>query len=277
MRVDANVQVKNEALLLEEILPEWETYPIDHFVFFDDNSTDGTVDVIKEQLESDRYTIIRGPDKEFHEARNRSTMLEYSREINEADIVISIDADELLSECLIDDFDAIMRHSLDNKVYLFQWNLVNGLTHYRTDPSYFGNYRDFIFPLKHTNKFDMTLGNYHSPRTPTINLPASRLDDKYGFVHLQSVDVRFYALKQLWYKIYEYVNYHKTVDEINAAYDPVVNGLNFQPVQLPPDILYWDSLDVNVFSEIVEQRNYIEYIKENNVPELITFGEEYLR
>ena len=90
MRVDANVQVKNEALLLDQVLPEWDSYPIDHFVFYDDGSFDGTADVIQSNLEKNRYTILSDSiHTKFHEARNRSAMLEHSRD-NGADIVISI-------------------------------------------------------------------------------------------------------------------------------------------------------------------------------------------
>lgn len=277
MKIDANVQVKNEALLLEEVLPEWDSYPIDHFVFYDDGSTDGTREVIEEQLEPDRFTILSDPDLEkFHEAHNRSAMLEHSRE-NKADVVISIDADELLTEPFLDHFDEMMTEATKYKLYTFQWNLVDGMTQYRTDPAYFGNYRDFIFPMASTGKFDMSLGQYHSPRTPPIDLSATRLPDDYGFVHLQSIDVRFYALKQLWYKTFEYVEYGKSVDDINAAYDPVVNGLDFCPVDLPAHILFWDTLDTSVFSKVADQRGWVDYIKENSVPELITFGGKYLR
>ena len=128
MKIDANVQVKNEALLLEEVLPEWDSYPIDHFVFYDDGSTDGTREVIEEQFETDRFTILTDPDQEkFHEAHNRSAMLEHSRDAG-ADIVVSIDADELLTEPFLDHFDEMMTEATNYKFYTFQWNLVDGMT-----------------------------------------------------------------------------------------------------------------------------------------------------
>ena len=207
MRVDANVQVKNEALLLEQVLPEWDSYPIDHFVFY----------------------------------------------------------------------DWIMSQALDHKLMAFQWNVVGDLGHYRCDPSYYSNYRDFIFPVEHTDKFDRTLWRYHSPRTPNINAPVGTLHDDQGFVHLQALNVRFYALKQLWYKTFEYLHYDKTVDDINAAYDPVVNGLDFCSRDMPAHILSLDTFDSGVFDRISKERGYVDYILEYSVPELITFGEEYLR
>jgi hypothetical protein len=275
LKVLANIQVKNEALLLEQILLEWDDYPIDHFVFYDDQSTDHTRDVIRDGLDVERYTIL-SYDREFHEARNRSAMLEYSRDLA-ADVVISIDADELLTDSLLEDFDEVMKMASRNKLLTYQWNLAGDMNHFRTDPAYRSNYRDFIFPMKHTGKFDLSLGQYHTPRTPPINLAPHTMSERYGFVHLQSVNVRFYALKQLWYKTFEYVEYGKSVDEINAAYDPVVNGLDLCPADLPSGVLYWPDFDASVFDAIAEERGYVDYILKNSVPELITFGEEYLR
>lgn len=277
LRVDANVQVKNEALLLDQVLPEWDSYPIDHFVFYDDGSFDGTADVIQSNLEKNRYTILSDSiHTKFHEARNRSAMLEHSRD-NGADIVISIDADELLSDPFIDQWDGIMSQALDHKLMTFQWNVVGDLGHYRCDPAYYSNYRDFIFPVEHTGKFDLSLSRYHSPRTPNINAPVGTLHDDQGFVHLQALNVRFYALKQLWYKTFEYLHYDKSVDQINAAYDPVVNGLDFCSRDMPSHILSLDTFDSGVFSLIEKERGYVDYILEYSVPELITFGKEYLR
>lgn len=275
MKIDANVMVKNEALLLEEVLPEWDSYPIDHFVFYDDGSTDGTREVIEEQLESDRFTILSDDTKtKYHESYNRQVMLNESRRTN-ADMIVCIDADELLSDPMIDAFDDIMRDAVRYRMHLYWWNLVGGMTQYRTDPAYFGNYQNILFPVHSTRDYDVGQLAPHQ-RIPQIDLPAARLPDDCGFIHLQSVNIELYALKQLWYKTIEHVEYGKTIDQINAAYDPVVNGLDFCPVDLPPHILHWDEIDCSVFDKILEQRGYKDYINENRVPELITFGEEYL-
>ena len=52
MIVHANVMVKNESILLDELLPIWKEYPIDKFIFYNDNSSDSTVDIIKKHLSS---------------------------------------------------------------------------------------------------------------------------------------------------------------------------------------------------------------------------------
>jgi len=274
MKVHANCQVKDEAILLEHVLPFWQEYPIDEFVFLDDNSTDNTSEVIGDFL-GEEATILSPVTDTFHEAKNRSTMLEYSRS-KDADIVISIDTDELLSQSFLLHFDWLVEQALDIHVFLYQYNVVGSMNKIRQDPEYVNNYRDFIFPMKHTGKFDESKDRYHTPRTPPINLPDSPVKEC-GFIHLQALNVKFYALKQLWYKVYEYKEYGKSVDEINAAYDKVVNGLDFCEIDTPKNIVGDWKFDASVFDKILEERKYIDYINEHGVDELITFGEEYLK
>jgi glycosyltransferase involved in cell wall biosynthesis len=274
MKVHINTQVKNEELLLEKVLPFWQEYPIDEFVFLDDNSTDNTSEVIGDFL-GEEATILSPVTDTFHEAKNRSTMLEYSRS-KDADIVISIDADELLSQSFLMNFDWLVEQALDIHVFLYQYNVVGSLNKIRQDPEYEHNYRDFIFPMKHTGKFDESQNRYHTPRTPPINLPDSPIKEC-GFIHLQALNVKFYALKQLWYKVYEYKEYGKSVEEINATYDKVVNGLDFCEIDTPKNIIGDDwKFDASVFDKILEERKYVDYIKEHGHEDLITFGDEYL-
>lgn len=68
----------------------------------------------------------------------------------------------------------------------------------------------------------------------------------------------------------------KTVSEINAAYDPVVNNLQFDEVEVPGHVIGYDIVDPSVFDKLAEQRGYVDYIKKYSVPELITFGKEYI-
>ena len=76
--------------------------------------------------------------------------------------------------------------------------------------------------------------------------------------------------------MFEYKEYGKSVEEINAAYDKVVNGLDFCEIDMPKNIVGDWKFDTSVFDKILEERKYVDYIKEHGVDELITFGEEFL-
>ena len=116
---------------------------------------------------------------------------------------------------------------------------------------------------------------YHTPRTPSIDLQKVTCGDA-GFIHLQALNTRFYALKQLWYKHYEFHNYGHTVSEINSKYDPVVNNLNFEEIDTPEGVIENIQFDSSVFDDICKVKGYKKYIEDNYVEDLITFGEKYL-
>lgn len=278
MKVHANVMVKNEELLLKQILPIWKDYPIDEFVFYNDLSTDSTVEVIKEIL-GDKATVLENKEQIiFNESHNRSMMLEHSREAG-ADYVICIDADELMSASMLDNFGTVLSANSKVDIRYFWYNVVGGdLKNYRQDPSYVENYRTFVLPMKHTGKFDMSQWKYHTPRTPPVNLPKVKAK-KVGFLHLQSMNERFYALKQLWYKHFELVNYNHSVELINSRYDSVVNGLDFNAQPTPEDIISGIELPSQInesFDEMEKTKGYKEFIKENYNEGLVTFGKKYL-
>jgi hypothetical protein len=274
MIVHANVMVKNESILLDKLLPIWKEYPIDRFIFYNDNSTDKTVDVIKKHL--NKNSVILNDNREsFSESHNRSRMLEYSRE-NNADYVISIDCDELLSYNFVKNFDYVISQYEKADLQLYWYNVVNdSLYETRNDPLYKNNFRTFVLPMKYTGKFNLNLWKYHTPRTPEINLQKAKTKDV-GIIHLQSINKRFYALKQLWYKHFEFINYKHTVHEINMKYDPVINNLEFNSIETPKQIVGDIKFDSSVYDDICIQKGYLDYIKKNYNKHLITFGEEYI-
>ena len=273
MKVEANVMIQNEALILPEVFKYWKNYPIDKWVFYDDNSSDDTVAVIK-SLFGDSAVVFEGKREEFSESHNRSMMLEFSRGDN-ADFVLSIDADELLSTSWIENWSHILQTNCTYDVEYFWYNVVGDVTKTRQDPMYQNNYRAFLLPLKDTEKFDLTQFKYHTPRTPPVNLEKARCREA-GVIHLQAINKRYYALKQLWYKHYEYHTWNHPVNYINNRYDPVVNNLNFMEVDTPDYICDGIDFDATIYDEIERVKGYKKYIKDNYVPELVTFGKGFL-
>ena len=270
--VHANVMVKNEGLILREVLPIWKNYPIDSFVFLNDGSEDDTAEVINEILGS-RAVILERPLEKFHEAKNRAKMLEYSR--NKSDFVISIDADELLTTNMIQHWDQIMKTCQDFDLKMYWFNNVFDISTIRQDPAYVSNFRTFILNTKTCGEFDLSGERYHTPRTPNNNLQVVGTKD-IGVLHLQALNVKHYVLKQLWYKHYEFVNYGYSASEINQRYDPVVNHLNFCEVSIPSQLVQGIKIDSSVFDKISEKKRYKEYIISNLNNDLLTFGKEFL-
>ena len=70
MKVYANVMVQNEAIILPHVFEYWNEYPVDKWVFYDDNSTDDTIQVIKDNF-GDKAKVFSSKDPEFNESKNR--------------------------------------------------------------------------------------------------------------------------------------------------------------------------------------------------------------
>ena len=275
MVIHFNTMVKDEEDLLQVVLPFWVKYPVDKFVFFNDNSTDNTVQIIKKYVTADRLHIINSDRSTFSESHNRSAMLEYSRN-EKADYVLTIDCDELLSANFQESFHDILENYETTNFLLYWYNVVEGsVNNLRQDPSYTNNYRSFVLPMKHTGYFDLSQWKYHTPRTPAVRLPVAVTHD-IGVIHLQAINTEFYALKQLWYKHYEFINYNHSVEFINDRYDPVINNLQFNTVATPEDIVAGIEINPSIFNTILEKKNYRKYILDNYNKQLVTFGKEYL-
>lgn len=284
MLVHTNTQVKNEGPLLEYTLKIWKDYPVDSFIFFNDCSTDNTVEIIKDIL-TDRAVLLNKEAGDYLEGSNRADMLEYSRKAK-AELVFSIDADELFTQALVDKFEEVTPAMKEHRVMLPQYNVVGSLRQIRTDPLYANNApRDFAFPMAYTHPFHEThlkgmkalKGRHKTPRTPPISKPPVSFNDSaIGFVHLQALNIKFYALKQLYYKINDYHENGTPLKEINSRYDHATNLLNFNYVPAPKNVIGNWSIDPACFDKIAEYRKYKEYINTHKVDELITFGEQYL-
>lgn len=275
MKIAVNTMFKNEEKLLSEILKTWIKYPVDLFVFYDDNSNDSSCDVIKKFLTKDRFIIVNDKLEKFNESYQRQKMLDISNQ-NDIDVVLSLDCDELLSSNILKNWESFIGAYETKNVHLFWYNLVNNtFTKYRSDPAYSSNYRSFVLPLKYTGKLNLNDWKYHTPRVPNINLPVYKTD-QCGILHLQAINRRFYAIKQLWYKHYEYVHYKHSVEYINSRYDSVVNNLYFNEKQIDSKLIEDITFDIDIFNQLERDKGYLDFVLKNYNKDLVTFGREYL-
>lgn len=268
-----NTMVKNEEILLDNILPIWKKYPIDFFVFYDDNSTDNTIDVIKKHLEPNRFIILNDKLEKFDESYNRNKMLEYSRE--KCDYIFYIDCDELLSTSIIENFNEVLKIYDNYNLNIYWYNVVDSLQMYRYDTQYQGAFGRFITNTKNIGKINEGAKYHTCTRFPESSLP-THYTNELGVIHLQSLNRKYYAIKQLWYKHYEYNKWNHSIDTINAKYDPVINNFNFNLQQTSISIYKNVEFNKSVFDEIILNKEYLSFIKENYNEKLVTFGKNYL-
>ena len=265
MKVMFNTMFKNESKLLDVVLPIWSKYKIDMFVFYDDNSTDDSIEIIGKHLDKNRFIILNDKLPSFNESYQRQN------------IIMSIDVDELLSSTIVNNWSEFLKNYQTHDMQLFWYNSVNdSIGYYRNDPSYSNNYRTFVLPVGNFGRLNTSNFKYHTPRTPQVFLPKS-FSREYGVIHLQAVNTKYYAIKQLWYKHHEFVKYGHDIEFINDRYDPVVNNLQFNAAKIDERLIDGIDIDLSVFEILEKEKGYLNFIKEHYNENLITFGKQFLK
>ena len=272
-----NTMVKNEEVLLDTILPIWKTYEVDKFVFFDDNSQDKSLEIIRSHIPEKKIKILNFENKNFNESRNRQLMLDYSKE-DGAEYIAAIDCDELLSSNLAENLKNFLPHFNKNNIFLYWFNVINNnLSDIRNDGYYKNAYHLFLAHKNNLNNLNYKNFNYHSSWRM---LPASSnffITKEIGIIHLQAMNLKYYALKQLWYKHYEYKYYKYTPELINQRYDQNINYLNFELLKCSANIYKNLKINSEIFDKVLESKKYKKFILDNYEEKLITFGKEYLK
>jgi len=271
-RLHLNSMIKNEAALLEKIIPVWKTYPIDRFVFIDDDSTDDSVSVIRDLLGA-KAVIFRPSVNYFSESLNRSTMFDFSRAKSE--YVLSLDADEVLTTNVGGLWDDIFKIVDVSNLQFYCYNVVHSMESYRTDPAYERNFLTVLTSTKSCSDFDLSKTKYHTSARLPLRSGRTLQTNSVGCIHLQALNEEFYVLKQLWYKHFEYINYGISIDELNRRYDYVVNGRDYRLKAMNPKLTEGLYFDGQVFKELCHQRGYKEFILQNLNRDLLTFGFEF--
>jgi len=182
----------------------------------------------------------------------------------------------LLSANIPKNWEKFLSYFSTSDVSLFWYNCVNNkLNQYRCDPLYKSNFKSFIAPLKYTNNWDVAEHKFHQPRVPNINLPKV-YTQQCGVLHLQAINRRYYAIKQLWYKHFEFVTYKHSIEFINNRYDSVVNNLQFNEKEIDYKLIEDIEFDISVFDTLEKEKGYLDFIKTHYNSNLVTFGKEFL-
>jgi hypothetical protein len=191
MKTYANVLMKNEATLLQEVLKFWKEYPVDKFLFWNDNSTDNSVEVVSDILGDRAQILSPTAGTLFNEGKGRNILAQTSKDAD-VDLIFSLDCDELFSKSLIDHFNTFCEAAAKTHIAIRQCNVVNGsLNWMRMDPKYKQNYRYFVIPVKNMQMIPESHdGVHHIQRDPPVNLPKAYTDD-IAFIHLQAINTKF--------------------------------------------------------------------------------------
>ena len=260
MKVYVNTLVKNEATLLKHVLPYWARYPVDKFMFWDDGSTDNTTDVIMDKI-GDRAEI-HYTDSHFNESSHRNFLAGTSKDEG-ADLIISLDCDELLGYSFVLNFDQVCKEALRYNLGTYQCNVVNNsLSFMRQDPAYINNFRFFLIPTARMGSLATSeFGIHRSEREPFIDLQKV-ISKEICFIHLQAMNRKFYAMKQVYYKVDQMLNPNNDTTKIIKNIDEACNNLQFNEILTPVEYIGGWNFDSSVFDKILEERKYEKIIRD---------------
>ena len=265
--------VRNELKLIKQLLPIWKKY-VDGFVFLVDKTTDNTIDFLNSVKEE--YNILEILESKETENLVVETDLRqklFDTGLKYSDKIICLDGDEYLDgEITKVELENILENN-KNTLFLLNWIQYTSTNTIRVDGPWGNNLKDRIGCYSHNHKF-VTAQN-HSQHLPysqkRLTLPHNLL----FIAHLQWINKKFVAIKQYYWKVFDYVNKERFKIGVvgNTAYDNSVNNFNW----IETNFDYKVKIDISIFDEMCDTNNYrLEYIKnktkEFNIPNLGDWG-----
>lgn len=193
MKIITLVPVKNEAWILPYSLKNFSSFS-DYVIVADQNSTDETL-AICETFEKVR--VIKNPYI-AHTNQIRWLLLDEARKIEGNNLIIYLDADELLSPCAINDIMKRYRYKSVACGFSAQWiQLVNSYDEYRIDGVWKNSNKQFAFIDDREIDYDRrVVTNDHSNRIPPITEIITMASP---ILHLQYLARKRSEIKQVFY------------------------------------------------------------------------------
>lgn len=265
---------RNELSLIKELLPIWSQYA-DGFVFMLDRCTDGSIDYLTDVKQ--KYNILEiitnnpKEDELIVETDIRQKLFDSA--FQHSNKIICLDADEYLDgELTKKELEEMLEESPDT-LYHLQWIQYTSRNTIRVDDPWKTNFKDRIaIYSKHHN---FVWKQNHSEHLP---IPANQkiiAQSKLFISHLSWLDKNYSAIKQYYWKVWDYSNkLEHGVDVINISdYDHSVNNFNWEEEYFDWELKIRD----DIFEDSINDTNYrLQYIKEQtqkyNIPNLGDWG-----
>lgn len=270
-------RTKNECFLLKELLPIWSKYA-DGFVFYDDGSTDDTVEFLEANKE--RYNILEIQKGDPHEDYVKKLKIEteerqplYDAALKYSKKIICCDSDEYLDGIMSkQELESILDSEKDTIFYL-KWVQYTDKNQIRVDGPWNNNFK--VRVGSYIDRGDFGVAQMHSLHLPPANNQKQIDPNKLFIAHLQWLDKRWVGVKQYFWKINDYVNKKVHGAEVieAAAYDVSVNNFEWAYSDFNIDL----KIDPKIYSNEDMKNNYkLQYIKkytqELEIPNLGDWG-----
>lgn len=211
MKVITLVPVKNESWILRSSLNNFSSFS-DHIIIADQNSSDSSLEIYRE---FSKVQVIQN-NEEGHSNKVRWILLEEARKIPGNNLILCIDADEMISPQAV---EYIKSEIKDESAVAFQFNWIQlwkSTDKYRVDGVWKENKKVIAFLDDRKVDYEKTFViNDHTSRTPAID----KIVDvsSYPLLHFQYVAWDQTQMKQAWYRCSELIA-GKDPKKINLKY-----------------------------------------------------------
>tara|TARA_R110000868_G_C10964612_1_gene768964 strand:- start:6288 stop:7151 length:864 start_codon:yes stop_codon:yes gene_type:complete len=270
-------RTKNEAFLIKKMFPLWAKYA-DGFVFYDDGSTDDTVEFLK--ANKNKYNILEIIEGNKTENYIKELKMEtderqplYNAAYKYSNKIICCDSDEYLDGSFTkQDLEKLLESNPDT-VFNLQWVQYTSQNNVRVDGPWGHNFK--VRAGSYTSQGDFGIAQMHSLHLPPASKSKAINPSQLFIAHLQWLSKRWVGVKQYFWKINDYVNREIHGAEVieASAYDVSVNNFKWQysqyPIELKVDEKIYDSQDMKANYKL----DYIKkYTRELDIPNLGDWG-----
>lgn len=279
MKIITLLPVKNEAWILPYSLENYSQFS-DHIIIADQHSTDGSREIYK----SFPKVSFFNNDFNGHSNKIRWSLLNEARKIPGNNLIICLDADELLSPKAVE----TMKGFGNDKAVSFRANwiqLIEDGSKHRVDGVWKESIKDFAFIDDKTNvdyeKKELLID--HVGRIPNIN---NQVVIEYPILHLHYMARARSEIKQAWYMCIELlgginprrINYRYAPAQFSNVVSAEVDPKWVDGVTIPPKEIFADKYTErqNEVSDMMTKNGilYFEPLQIWHIPEL---HERFLR
>lgn len=217
MKTIVLIPVKNEDWILENTLQNITPH-VDTVIIADQNSTDSSLEICKK---FSNVIIIKNP-YEGHSNKVRWILLEEARKFGDNNLIICIDADEIISpKGILEMKNKISDEKLvPGDVFKLKWiQLFGSTTTYRNDGAWKNSEKNIAFiDNKGINEYHKGfIINDHTSRIPDTNIN-KEIKISYPLLHFHFLPQKRTQLKQAWYRCCELIDGKRNAKRINNTY-----------------------------------------------------------
>lgn len=222
------IPTKNEEWILESTLKNTSPH-VDLIIVADQNSTDRTVEICNK---FPNVKVINNPN-EGHSNKVRWALLVEARKEGPNNLIICIDADEMISPNAIVEMQAFAKKPGD--VFKLKWiQLWKSPNMYMEEGVWKNNFKIIGFvdnPGVNEYKKDLVI-NDHTSRVPDSNI-GNVFDVSYPLLHFHFIAWKRNQLKQAWYRCTELIAGKRNAKRINNTYRVTLLSENITHREVP--------------------------------------------